>query len=57
MDRPEHYMEEHGDFLDVLRDSNATNMMGAGPYLQDEFDLSPSEARQVLLYWMSSKTQ
>jgi hypothetical protein len=40
------------DFLLTLRDSGKTNMFGAAPYLQKEFDLSKSEARKVLAEWM-----
>ena len=42
------------DFLLTLRDSGKTNMFGAAPYLQKEFDLSKSEARKVLAKWMKS---
>jgi hypothetical protein len=42
------------DFLVALRDSGATNMFGASPYLQDEFGLSKSEARKILSKWMKS---
>jgi len=42
------------DFLLTLRDSGKTNMFGAAPYLQKEFDLSKSEARNVLAEWMKS---
>ena len=42
------------DFLVALRDSGATNMFGATPYLQDEFGLSKSEARKILSEWMKS---
>jgi hypothetical protein len=42
------------DFLVALRDSGATNMFGASPYLQDAFGLSKSEARKVLSKWMKS---
>ncbi|MDB9900112.1 hypothetical protein OAC86_01055 [bacterium] len=42
------------DFLVALRDSGATNMFGATPYLQDAFDLSKSEARKILAEWMKS---
>jgi hypothetical protein len=42
------------DFLNALRDSGATNMFGAAPYLQKEFGLSRSEARKVLGKWMKS---
>lgn len=42
------------DFLVALRDSGATNMFGATPYLQDAFDLSKGEARKILSEWMKS---
>ena len=42
------------DFLVALRDSGATNMFGATPYLQDAFGLSKSEARKILAEWMKS---
>jgi len=54
-------MKEKPDFvkyliyLDALRESGATNMFGAIPYLQDEFpDLSEKEARDILWYWMDT---
>lgn len=40
------------DFLDELRDSGATNMVGAGAYIKQEFALSTTEARTVLHEWM-----
>lgn len=45
---------EHSDFLMDLRESGETNMFGAAPYLQEEFDLSRAEARAVLIEWMES---
>jgi hypothetical protein len=39
-------------FLNNLRYSGVTNMFGAAPYLQEEFDLSRQEAKEVLLEWM-----
>ena len=41
------------EYLNALRDSGETNMLGAGAYLQREFDLNRNEARQVVLWWMS----
>jgi hypothetical protein len=43
---------EHLEYLDALRDSGATNMFGAAPYLQEEFALSKAEARSILGEWM-----
>ena len=45
---------EVNDFLDDLRDSGVTNMFGAAPYIVEEFGVSRSEARQLLLNWMQT---
>ena len=45
---------EHLEFLDNLRDSGATNMFGAGPSLESEFDMSNREALSVLQQWMET---
>jgi uncharacterized protein YciI len=51
----EHVMtEEHNEYLNDLRDSGATNMFGATPYLEDEFGLDQKEARSILSEWMES---
>ena len=44
--------QEYFDYLDDLRDSGVVNMFGAGVYLQRDFCLSRSEAKEVLLKWM-----
>lgn len=55
MERPEFVTEEHLIFLDNLRESGATNMFGATPYIENEFpELSRKEAKDLLLYWMDS---
>ena len=41
-------------YLEGLRQSGATNMFGAGPYLEREFGLDRNEAKEVLLNWMTS---
>jgi hypothetical protein len=47
--------EEHLEFLDELRESGATNMFGARPYVSEAFpDLTDDEAAGVLGYWMKS---
>jgi len=46
--------EEMFDYLENLRESGATNMFGAAPYLQEAFELSKSDAKQILLEWMQS---
>ena len=42
------------DFLNILRDSGATNMFGATPYVIEEFGLDTSEARRILSLWMKN---
>ena len=47
---------EYFIFLDVLRDSGVTNMLGATPYLLEQFkELDKPAARKVLSEWMESK--
>jgi hypothetical protein len=41
-------------YLDNLRESGSTNMYGAGPYLQAEFDLTRVQSHEVLAYWMET---
>jgi len=45
-------MQEYFDYLDALRDSGKTNMFGACPYLQREFEMTRKEASTVLQAWM-----
>lgn len=45
--------EVYFKFLDALRESGATNMFGAAPYLQESFSLSKGEAREILQEWMT----
>ena len=44
---------EYYEYLDALRESGVVNMFGAGAYLQDEFGLSRTEARTIVIAWMS----
>ena len=46
--------DEHLEFLDNLRDSSATNMFGAGPYLEEAFNISGREATYILQQWMET---
>ena len=46
--------EQVNDYLDALRDSGATNMFGAAPYIVEEFGVSRNEAKQLLLNWMQT---
>ena len=43
---------EYFKYLYRLQRSGRTNMMGAGPYLQQSFGLDRNEAREILLFWM-----
>ncbi len=45
-------MRKEFTYLNRLRESGATNMFGAAPYLEMEFDLPRREAKQVLMDWM-----
>lgn len=42
------------EFLNILRDSGATNMFGAVPYIKDEFELDSKEAKSLLMLWMAN---
>lgn len=53
-ERPVIVTDEHLRYLDALRDSGATNMFGAGPYVQRRFSVSSDEAHEILGYWMNS---
>jgi len=46
--------EQANLFLDALRDSGATNMFGAAPYLVEEFGVTRHEAKNLLLTWMKT---
>lgn len=41
-------------YLEDLRRSGVTNMFGAAPYLESEFDLDHKEAVKVLSDWMAN---
>ena len=47
-------MENYFAYLNALRESGITNMYGAAPHLQEEFNLSRVEARDIVLKWMES---
>lgn len=47
--------KEYFDFLDALRESGATNMFGARPYLMEAYpELSEKEASKILSDWMKN---
>ena len=54
IERPDIVEDSHLIFLDVLQGTGATNMFGAGSYLEEHQELSRRDARTVLKYWMQS---
>jgi hypothetical protein len=42
------------DYLDALRESGATNMFGATPYLMEEFGFDKHDAKRWLTDWMQT---
>jgi hypothetical protein len=46
--------DEMREFLEELRESGETNMFGAAPYLQSEFDLSRRDSEKALMEWIRS---
>ena len=57
MSRPEGITDEHREYLDALRDTGITNMMGGGSYLSNAYDLTRKEAAATLSYWMRTSGQ
>ncbi len=41
-------------YLDDLRESGVTNMYGARPYIQDQFEVSKADASRLLKGWMQT---
>lgn len=54
VDRPTFLKDHHLLFLDELRDSGATNMFGAAPYVMDAYHLSREKAVAIVSYWMKT---
>ena len=52
--RPKIVTEEHLTYLDNLRESGETNMFGAPAYIENEFNVSKKEARDITSYWMAT---
>lgn len=47
--------EEQREYLNWLRSTGATNMFGAGPYLQREFpELTRTQVRAAVVEWMET---
>ena len=42
------------EYLNELRLSGATNMLGASPFVEAAFGLSSRESRQLVSLWMSN---
>lgn len=53
-DMPEVCTVDMLTYLDRPRESGRTNMLGAGAYLEDNFNLNKRDARNVLIYWMET---
>ena len=53
-ERPEVVEDSHLEYLDELRESGEVNMFGAAPYLEEEFELPPEDAKKILKYWMGT---
>jgi hypothetical protein len=51
---PAKYTSAIAVYLNELRDRGVTNMFGATLYLQREFNLSHTEARDCLSHWMAT---
>lgn len=45
---------QYNEYLDNLRASGVTNMLGAGIYIQEEFGVGEAEARAILVSWMKA---
>jgi len=54
VEKPAECLDEHLQYLDELRESGATNMFGAAPFLIREFGFSKAVAKKVLVYWMQT---
>ena len=46
--------EKVNKFLDSLRDSGKTNMVGATPYIQKQFNITKYDAQRFLIKWMET---
>lgn len=49
-------MNEYFEFLDTLRESGEINMFGAPRVLQEMYDLTKWEARDIVSAWMKQYT-
>ena len=42
------------EYLQDLRESGVTNMYGAASYIQDQFEMSEKESKEILVLWMEN---
>jgi len=54
MERPEIVTDEHLEYLDALRESGAINMFASATYVEDEFDVTRKESKEIVQYWMKT---
>ena len=54
IERPDFVTDEHLYFLDDLRESGITNMFGAAPYIEQQFEVDYDQAKTILAYWMTT---
>src|SRR5690606_37758272 len=52
--RPTVVLDEHITYLNEWREAGEMNLHHASGYLQDGFGLSPSDAEEVLRYWLQA---
>lgn len=52
--KPDGFDDEHREYLNNLRDSGITNMMGAAAFLREEFSLDRKTADAYLMYWVQT---
>ncbi|MDJ0957924.1 MAG: hypothetical protein QNI91_13735 [Arenicellales bacterium] len=57
IERPDIVTDEHLIFLDDLRESGVTNMLGAGQYIIEKFEVDHDQAQTILVYWMKTFTE
>ena len=55
VEKPDIVEQKHLEFLDHLRETGITNMLGAGSFVKREFpELTEGQASEIVGYWMSS---
>lgn len=41
-------------YLDTLRETGVTNMLGAGPWIENAFDVDKDTAKELLSEWIET---